>query len=301
MNSKASTRDYNPPPLTALRVLILGASGLLGKYLVREWSLPGCVLGLSSRDVDIRNSAQTRTAVQEHKPDWIILAAAYTDVDGCETNSELAMNTNFNGALNVAGAANENHSRLLFVSSDYVFDGSKTTPYEIDDLVNPQSIYGRSKAEAECGIREILPSCCIVRTSWVFGTGGRCFPETILKLAETRNEIAVVNDQRGCPTYARDLARAIVQLCARNAVGTVHATNAGNCTWFEFASEMIRQSGLPTVVVPTTTDKFPRPAQRPKYSVLSATSLRACGVLMPTWQEGVQAYLHERTQRHQFD
>jgi len=280
--------------------MILGASGLLGKYLVREWPFSEQVFGFNSRDVDIRDIEQVRGVVREHRPGWIILAAAYTDVDGCETNPQLAMDTNFHGAVNVATAAREVGSRLLFISSDYVFDGCKTLPYEIDNPINPQSVYGKSKAEGECGIRTILPDSCILRTSWLFGTGGKCFPDTILKLAKDHPQISVVNDQRGCPTYARDLARAIIQLREKNAEGTVHATNAGNCTWFEFASEIVRLSGLSSEVVPTTTDKFPRPAKRPRYSVLSAASLKIRGIAMPGWHNALRAYLDERLiEKHQ--
>src|SRR5258708_4477147 len=162
---------------------------------------------------------------------------------------------------------------------------------------NPKTVYGRSKAEAEVAITGILPGSCIVRTLWIFGTGGKCFPDTILKLAATRTEIDVVDDQRGCPTYARDLARSIIELCRQGASGTVHATNAGDCTWFQFASEIIRVSGLETVVRPTTSDKFLRPAQRPKYSVLSPKSLLPYYPKMPTWQEALQEYVAERSLR----
>src|SRR5262249_47854483 len=133
-----------------------------------------------------------------------------------------------------------------------------------------------------------------VRTSWVFGTGGKCFPDTILKAAATRSELEVVNDQRGCPTYARDLARAIQQLCRSNAHGIVHVTNGGECTWFEFAREIVSLSSLDTLVHPTTSDRFPRSAPRPKYSVLSSRSLEAYGLRVPTWQEALGNYLSER-------
>jgi dTDP-4-dehydrorhamnose reductase len=279
-----------------MRVTVLGASGLLGKYLVREWKEDE-VTGLSSRDVDIRDLQQVRRVVEKHRPEWIVLAAAYTDVDGCETNPELAFQINCVGAVNVATIAYELGSRLLFLSTDYVFDGTKPTPYEINDPRNPRTVYGRSKAEAEVAITKILPAGCIVRTSWVFGTGGKCFPDTILKLAAIRPEIDVVDDQRGCPTYARDLSRAIIDLCHKDASGIVHATNVGDCTWFQFASEIIRVSGLETVVRPTTSDKFLRPAQRPKYSVLSSKSLLPCYPQMPTWQEALKGYVAERSLR----
>lgn len=274
-------------------IAILGSSGLLGKYLLREWAGADVIHGLTSRDVDIRDLSQVRTCIHKIEPDWVVLAAAYTDVDGCEMNPELAMATNLYGAINVAQATKELGSRLLFISTDYVFDGEKTTPYEVDDPVNPQSVYGRSKADAERAIRELLPSACIVRTSWVFGTGGKCFPGTILKIAKERAEIQVVDDQRGCPTYARDLARAITQLCQTESSGTIHVTNNGDCTWFELASDIVRQSGLATRVLPTTSDKFSRPAKRPKYSVLSVRSREERGILVPTWRHALNDYLKE--------
>jgi dTDP-4-dehydrorhamnose reductase len=279
-----------------MRVTVLGATGLLGKYLVREWK-DDEVTGLSSRDVDIRDLQQVRRMVKNHRPEWIVLAAAYTDVDACETNPDLAFQTNCAGAVNVATMANEHGSRLLFLSTDYVFDGTKSIPYEINDPRNPRTVYGRSKAEAEVAITKILPASCIVRTSWVFGTGGKCFPDTILKLAAIRTEIDVVDDQRGCPTYARDLSRAIIELCRKDASGIVHVTNVGDCTWFQLASEIVRVSGLETVVRPTTSDKFPRPAQRPKYSVLSPKSLLPYYPSTPAWQEALEVYVAERSLR----
>jgi len=202
---------------------------------------------------------------------------------------------NRDGAANVARAAKEHGSRLLCLSTDYVFDGNKTIPYEVDDPRAPQSIYGRSKAEAEVQVEQILPGSCIVRTSWLFGTGGKCFPDTILKLASTREQIDVVNDQLGSPTYAIDLARAIIQLCRKGAKGVVHVTNRGECTWFDFAQAIVSAAGLKTIIRPTTTEKFPRPAQRPKYSVLSASGLDHYGVVMPDWQDALRRYLIERS------
>jgi len=252
------------------------------------------VSGLSSRDADIRDRQQTFDAVERTSPNWIVLAAAYTDVDGCETNRELAFDVNCRGAANVAEAAKRFGSRLLFMSSDYVFDGTKTTPYEIDDPVAPRSVYGQSKAEAEKQLKQILPNVCIVRTSWLFGIGGKCFPDTILKLAEKRSEIDVVQDQRGCPTHATDLASAIIHLCRQNAQGTIHATNRGECSWFEFAGEIVSGAGMKTIVRPTTSDKFVRPAPRPHYSALSSTSLENRGIKMPEWRDAVREYISLR-------
>jgi len=276
-----------------MRVAILGASGLLGKALMREWSGDE-VVGLSSRDVDIRDAGKVREVVERARPEWIVLAAAYTDVDGCESHQDLAFAVNRDGAVNVAEAAKRGGAKLLFLSSDYVFDGKKTSPYEAADSRNPQSVYGRSKAEAEVRLLEVLPSCCIARTSWLFGTGGKCFPDTILKLAASRPSLDVVNDQRGCPTYVVDLARAIVQLCHKDANGIVHVTNAGDCTWFEFAREIVKGAGMTTDVRRVSSQHMARPAPRPAYSVLSATSLQRWGIAMPAWQDALQRYLRER-------
>jgi dTDP-4-dehydrorhamnose reductase len=279
-----------------MRVTIFGATGMLGKTLMRQWTVDQGdeVTGLGSAQADIRDSTQVERAIQQSKPDWIVLAAAYTDVDGCEINPTLASAVNTQGSVNVARAAATAGAKLLFVSTDYVFGGNNSTPYEAGDARNPINAYGKSKADGEVKILSILPSACIVRTSWLFGPGGKCFPDTILKLAATRPELEVVNDQRGCPTYTLDLADAIITLCKSEARGIIHCTNRGVCTWFDFAGEIIRQAGLKTVVRPTTSEKFVRPAPRPKYSVLSAASLSAHGIEMRKWQETLPGYLSLR-------
>jgi dTDP-4-dehydrorhamnose reductase len=222
------------------------------------------------------------------------LSAAYTDVDGCESNAELAFAVNRDGAVNVARAARAVGARLVFLSSDYVFDGNKTTPYETSDPRNPQSVYGRTKADAEIALLELIPECSIIRTSWLFGVGGKCFPDTILKLGASRPSLDVVNDQRGCPTYVVDLARSIISLCRKNAQGIIHVTNAGNCTWFEFAQQIVQSTGLTTDVRPTTSERMARPAPRPAYSVLSPASLEKLSITMPAWQDALNRYLDER-------
>jgi len=279
-----------------MRVTVFGATGLLGKALVREWT-DDDVSGLDSRDADIRDPKRISNVIQRTQPDWIVLTAAYTDVDGCEGNPQQAFDVNCRGALNVARAARHFASRLLFLSTDYVFDGAKNRPYEIDDARAPLNVYGRSKAEAEVQISQVLPECCILRTSWLFGNDGRCFPDTILKLAASRPAIDVVDDQRGSPTYTTDLARTIIQLCRSDAKGIVHATNRGECSWFEFAREIVADVRLNTMVRPTTTEHFVRPAKRPKYSVLSGKSLEKQAIEMPHWQNALRRYLLERNSR----
>jgi len=275
-----------------MKVLILGGTGLLGNALVREWSEDE-VLAMGVEDVDIRDAGKVQEIVGAARPQWVVLAAAYTDVDGCESDLDLAFSVNRDGAVQVAQACSVVGAKLLFLSSDYVFDGKKNSPYEVDDQCNPQSIYGRSKAEAEVELQEILPSCCIARTSWLFGVGGKCFPATILRLAESRPALDVVNDQRGCPTYNVDLSRAIIQLCRQDASGIVHVTNSGECSWFDFAQEILKRAGLATQVRPISTQQLPRPAKRPAYSVLSATSLVRYGIEMPDWRDALSRYLKE--------
>jgi dTDP-4-dehydrorhamnose reductase len=276
-----------------MKALIFGATGLLGKALRREWTSDN-VIGLGSHDVDIRDAATVREVVDEVRPDWIVLAAAYTDVDGCESHRDLAFSVNLDGAVSVADAAKRAGAKLLFLSSDYVFDGRKTSPYEVDDARNPQSVYGRTKAEAEIELLKTLPACCIARTSWVFGVGGKCFPDTILRLAASRPALDVVNDQRGCPTYTVDLARAIIQLCRKDASGIIHVTNSCECTWFEFAQEIVRGAGLTTEIQPVSSQQIARSAPRPAYSVLSATSLRRYSIEMPDWRDALRRFLEER-------
>jgi dTDP-4-dehydrorhamnose reductase len=278
-----------------MRATLFGGTGMLGKALVREWGLTDDeVTSLGSKDGDLRDQRRVLEVVERTRPDWIVLSAAYTDVDGCETNRKLAFDVNTDGAVHVAQAAKRYGSRLLFISTDYVFDGESRTPYETDAARGPKSVYGQSKAQAEIEIAQILPDSCIVRTSWLYGMGGKCFPDTILKLASSRPEIQVVDDQRGSPTYTNDLARAIIQLCHRDAMGIAHATNRGECSWFEFAGEILRSSNMDTDVLATTSDRFPRPAARPKYSVLSLRSLERYEITMPEWRDALQRYLRER-------
>jgi dTDP-4-dehydrorhamnose reductase len=276
-----------------MRVTVFGASGLLGQALVRELQ-DEQLTPFSSADVDIRDGARVQEAVRRSHPEWIVLAAAYTDVDGCESNRDLAFAVNCEGAVNVARAAREVGSRLIFVSTDYVFDGTNTVPYEAGDPRHPINVYGESKARAEEQLIELLPEVCIARTSWLFGPGGKSFPATILKLAANRPDISVVNDQRGTPTFTPDLASALAQLCRASARGIVHVTNSGNCTWYDFAREIVSVSGMSTAIKPVTTAEFPLPARRPAYSVLSADSLHAYGIRMPAWRDAVRRYLEAR-------
>jgi dTDP-4-dehydrorhamnose reductase len=277
-----------------MRVLLIGATGLLGKVLQEEWE-GDSVTGVGSRNADIRDESQVRRLFERTCPEWTVLAAAYADVDGCERDPQRAHDVNCSGAMNVARAARDARSRLLFLSTDYVFDGSKGAPYEPEDRVCPTNVYGRSKADAEKGLREILPDCCILRTSWLFGAAGKCFPNTILALAQDQKQLRVVADQIGRPTYNRDLARVIVQLVRAGARGVVHASNDGACSWFDFACAILRSAGLSDVAVEAMrTEDVPRPARRPRYSVLSTKNLEPYGLRMRHWQDTLADYFADR-------
>jgi dTDP-4-dehydrorhamnose reductase len=289
-----------------MRVTLFGATGLLGQDLVAVLH-DEQLTALSSKDADLRDRVRVNGIVSASRPDWIILSAAYTDVDGCESNRDHALAVNCEGAVHVAQAARQAKARLLFLSTDYVFDGTKGSPYETGDPRNPINVYGQTKARAELRLLDILPDVCIVRTSWLFGHGGKCFPATILKLVSKRPEtpspteatagapkVSVVDDQRGSPTFTFDLACALVELCRKQTSGIVHATNAGDCTWYGFAKEIVRQAGLPAEVKPVTTAEFPLPARRPAYSVLSPASLHAHGIQLPDWKDALRRYLADR-------
>jgi dTDP-4-dehydrorhamnose reductase len=262
--------------------------------LLEEWSADE-IIGIGSREVDVRDRSQLHTYFASCRPEYTVLAAAYTDVDGCERDQKRAHDVNCIGAVNVAFECREVGSRLLFVSTDYVFGGEKSIPYEVDDQVHPANVYGETKAQGEKLVRETLPQACILRTSWVFGANGRSFPNTILEAAQGRENLSVVADQIGRPTYNRDLARVIVTLCKAGAQGTVHVSNSGSCSWYELACAILRAAGLTDVTVEAiSTEALPRPARRPQYSVLSLDSLKAYGIRMRPWQDTLADYIGER-------
>jgi dTDP-4-dehydrorhamnose reductase len=276
-----------------MRVLIIGASGMLGHDLQREWPQDE-LIPASSKDADIRDAEQVRALISRARPDAIVLAAAYTDVEGSERNSELAFAVNGKGAENVARAAKEIDAAILYVSTDYLYDGTGTRAYEPADAIAPLNVYGKSKAAGEAAVQAHARSWCIVRTSWLFGAGGASFPEKILRAAETRPELTVVADQTGSPTFTRDLAGAIRDLIRKKVQGVVNVTNAGACTWCEFAAEVLRQAGRGEIrVTPITTEQAARLAKRPRYSVLAPTSLHAQGITLRSWQEAITAYLQD--------
>jgi dTDP-4-dehydrorhamnose reductase len=250
---------------------------MLGQDVVRAAS----AVGYSRAELDVTDAAAVREAIGPD--DLVVNCAAWTDVDGAEEHEDEALRINRDGARNVAEAA----GAVVYVSTDYVFDGTKRAPYVESDPVNPMTAYGRTKLEGERATAAANPRHFIARTSWLFGPGGKNFVETMLALGP---EVRVVDDQVGCPTFTGHLADALVRLAGTEEYGVHHVAAAGSCSWFEFAREIFARAGSDTRAEPCTTADFPRPAPRPAYSVLESER----GNRLPTWQEGLDAYLGVR-------
>ncbi len=249
------------------------------------------VLACDHARLNITDTRALDATVGGARPDVIINCAAWTDVDGAESSPEAAGAVNGDGAGNVARAAARHGARIVHVSSDYVFDGSKSTPYLESDPVGPLSAYGRSKLEGERAVaREAPDSHTIVRTSWLFGAVGRCFPKTIMRLAGEREQLDVVADQVGCPTFTSHLAVALVALAQSEQMsGVVHVAASGQCSWFDFAREIVELGAIECQVSPTTTAQMPRPAPRPAFSVLR--SERPGAPILPDWRAGLHEFI----------
>jgi dTDP-4-dehydrorhamnose reductase len=261
---------------------VVGAGGMLGQDIVRASG--GAAAALTRAELDVTDAAAVREALAGAT---VINCAAYTDVDGAESDSVAAHAVNEEGARNVAETA----GRVLYVSTDYVFDGSKGEPYVESDPPGPIQEYGRSKLAGERATAHANLDHLIVRSSWLFGAGGTNFVETILGLAGERDELRVVDDQVGCPTFTGHLAEALLTLAAGHERGLLHVAGAGSCSWFEFAREIVERAGVDCQVQPCSTDEFPRPARRPAYSVLGS---ERGGPALPAWQAGLDAYLGVR-------
>jgi len=275
-------------------ILVIGANGMLGHDLME--TLEGDVRGLDLPELDITDLASVRKALLTLKPETIINAAAYTDVDGCESNVEQAMAVNGEGVGLLALTAREIGAKLVQVSTDYVFDGGKGAPYVEDDAIGPLSIYGESKLAGELNAA-MAPQHLIVRTQWLYGIHGKNFVETMLRLSGERNELSVVDDQIGSPTFTRDLALAIKALLQKGCCGTYHAANSGFCSWNEFAKAIFEAAGLKITVNTMTTEQLNRPARRPLYSTLDCSKLeRDTGFSFRPWREALGEYLQSREQ-----
>lgn len=252
-----------------MRILVTGHTGLLGTELLPVLQAVHDVTGCALPDHDITDPAAARHVVREADAELVLHAAAWTAVDECEKDPDRAYRVNALGTRNMVIAAREAGAAFAYVSTDYVFDGTKTEPYVEFDPTNPQSAYGRSKWAGEQFVRYLHDRFYIIRSAWLFGAGGACFPETILRHLREKGEVSVVTDQFGNPTWAGDLARAIAAIVDSGLYGTYHAVNAGPTSWYEFAREVARTFGYPSDVVrPTTSADFVRPAPRPAYSAL---------------------------------
>ncbi|MDI6794944.1 MAG: dTDP-4-dehydrorhamnose reductase [bacterium] len=275
-----------------MRIVITGAGGMLGTDLVEELQGRHEVLPFGRADLDVTDFELTRSKIKDACPDTIIHAAAYTDVDGAETNQDVAYEVNAIGTQNVALAAQEVKAPVVYISTDYVFDGQKKSPYHEFDPPNPQGTYAKSKLAGERYVQTLLDRFFVVRTSWLFGRTGRNFVKTILKRAKEGNVLRVVHDQVGSPTYTRDLAKEISRLIPTHRYGLYHITNQGSCSWYEFAAKILELSGIQVELIPTTTQELARPAPRPAYSVLANLCLELTfGRRMRPWEEALQGHL----------
>ncbi|WP_413825352.1 MULTISPECIES: dTDP-4-dehydrorhamnose reductase [unclassified Methanobrevibacter] len=251
-----------------MRILITGASGMLGHDLQRTLKNHELIL-YNSKNLDITNKNLVIEKINEMKPDILINSAAYTNVDDCETNYEEAHKVNALGPKNLATVCKDLKIPLVHISTDYVFDGKKTEPLKENDNLGPQTAYGKTKLEGEQFIQKILDEYFIIRTAWLYGCEGNNFVKTMLNLSKSHNEINVVNDQIGSPTFTYDLAKGISEIIKTDKYGVYHLTNSGSCSWYEFSKEIFKLANINVKVTPVTTEEFPRPAPRPKYSVLS--------------------------------
>lgn len=277
-----------------LLIAITGPSGLLGREVVKVFKKEYDVVGLSHDMLDITDLSQVREVLSIHAPAVLINCAAYTAVDKAEEDTENASLVNGLGVRNLALACRELNISLIHISTDYVFDGSGNKPWRIFDERNPINAYGYSKYLGERYLEVISPKYFLVRTSWLFGSGGPNFVSTILRAALKQDELRVVNDQFGCPTYAPDLADTLLKLVKAGAYGVYHVTNQGITSWYDFAKEIVRQAGLKVPVIPVSSDEFVRPARRPKNSALDPFPLKeTVGSLLPSWQDALGRFLAE--------
>ena len=277
------------------KLLVTGGAGQLGADVVAGLSEKIDTVSAEISDFDIVDIEETVRCFRSVKPSTVIHCAANTDVDGCETNQNQAYLVNAIGARNVAIAARKIGARLVHISTDYVFGGTRPSPYVESDQPNPQTVYGKSKLMGEIYVREQLHEHFILRIAWLYGRVGRNFVKTILRLAQGGGPLRVVNDQYGSPTWTLDIVQQLEHLLGTEAYGTYHATSQGSCSWFEFAGAVLEEAGIDVPVVPVTTAEFPRPAPRPRNSVLDNFLLRIQGMdHMPPWREALSCFMASR-------
>lgn len=276
-----------------MKILLLGHKGMLGSDLLLKLNLQHEVVGMDKDEIDIVSAEECNEAIKEIEPNIVINAAAYTNVDGCETAKEECFAVNAEAIKNIAQACLNKNIRIIHFSTDYVFDGTAKQPYKEDDKCNPINAYGESKLAGERYLQSLADDYILIRTSWLYGVKGKNFVQTILEKAKTTPKLSVVDDQVGSPTHTKDLAAAVDLLIEQNAKGIFHITNRGSCSWYQFAVKILQESGLDDVeVTPIKTDQLQRPAKRPAYSVLSMQKFIATtGKTMQPWQLALQDYL----------
>ena len=275
-----------------MRVVITGARGMLAQDLARKFSTAHEVVPLSKSEMDVTSESRVRTRMDQIGPDVILHAAAFTRVDDAEINREKSFQINVQGTRNVAVAAAECRASLLYYSTDYVFSGHRSIPYQESDPPAPINYYGFTKLQGEREIQSLCPAHLIIRTSWLFGSGGKNFVCTIARAAREKIELEVVEDQLGKPTWTSDLAQISLGLVEDGRRGLYHVTNSGQCSWFEFARQIVSELGLPCQVRPVSAERFPRTASRPGYSVLDNTALRRDGYPeLRSWREALRMFL----------
>lgn len=283
------------------RVLVIGAKGMLGRDLVRILQASFCtdpyskweVLGWDIDEIDIREEKNTVTMIENLKPKIVINVAAFTNVDGCELEKEKAFAINAEGMKHVALGALRCHAKVVYLSTDYIFNGKKGEPYVEDDPPNPLNVYGQSKLRGERYVQELVEEGLIIRTQWLYGRYGKNFVASILRQAREKKTLSIVNDQIGSPTYTVDLSKAISALIQRDARGIFHAANDGLCTWYNFGKAILEISGMEGVkVMPISSRELNLPAVRPPYSVLQCQKLKQeIGMTMRPWAEALKDFL----------
>ena len=276
-----------------MRVLVTGIRGQLGYDVMKELSRQGLEpVGVGREEMDITDAAAVERVITEAKVQAVIHCAAYNAVDKAEEDVENCCKGNVDGARNIAFVCKKLDIKMLYVSTDYVFDGSGKHEWTTEDVPNPLSVYGKSKYEAELAVQELLTKFFVVRISWAFGVNGNNFVKTMLRLTETRDHLSVVNDQVGSPTFTEDLAVLLVDMIQTEKYGIYHATNEGDCSWYEFACEIFRMTGKTMTVTPVTTAEYGAKAPRPLNSRMSKDKLVENGFRrLPHWQSALERYL----------
>ncbi len=279
-----------------MKVLITGAKGMLGTDLMDILSRDNKAIGVDINDFDITDATKTKENILKIAPQLVVHSAAYTDVDGCETNIELAYRVNAVGTQSVSLACQAADIPMLYLSTDFIFDGEKKSPYLEWDHANPLSVYGASKYAGEYFVSHLLKKYYIVRIAWLYGENGKNFVKTILRLADERDELQIVDDQVGSPTYTVDVANGISQLIKSENYGIYHMVNKGEASWYGFAKKILELSGKSKVVVePITTEELSRPARRPAYSVLRNLALElTIGDPMRNWEDALEEFVQQK-------